>query len=65
MDSKVELYLKRARNELEIAKLLFTLSGNKKLNEFDLDENETFYSSVISHSYYCIFYSAKAILLKN
>ena len=30
---------------------------------FDLPDDISFYSSVISHSYYAIFYAAKAILL--
>lgn len=65
MDSKVELYLKRARTELNIAQLLYKASGNKILNEFDIEETETFYSGVISHSYYSIFYCAKAMLLSK
>ncbi len=30
-----------------------------------IEEPETYYSSVISHAYYCIFYSAKAYLAKK
>ena len=63
MDSKVELYLKRARTEINIGILLLRSSGNRLLNDFDIPEDETFYSGVISHCYYSIFYSAKAILL--
>ena len=63
MDSKVELYLKRSRTEINMAILLIKLSSNKQLHEFDIPEEETFYSGVISHCYYSIFYSAKAMLL--
>ena len=63
MDSKVELYLKRARTEMNMGVLLLKSSGNKLLNDFDIPEDETFYSGVISHCYYSIFYSAKAMLL--
>lgn len=63
MDSKAELYLKRARTEMNMAVLLLKTSGNKMLNKFDIPDDETFYSGVISHCYYSIFYSAKAMLL--
>ena len=63
MASKVDLYLKRARTEINIATLLLKTSGNKMLNDFDISEDETFYSGVISHCNYSIFYSAKAMLL--
>ena len=32
---------------------------------FKIEQPETYYSSVISHAYYCIFYSAKAYLAKK
>ncbi|MBU1204128.1 MAG: HEPN domain-containing protein [Nanoarchaeota archaeon] len=64
MDSKVKIYLQRALNELSIAKLLFNISNNDEgKSKFYVSEGTTYYSSVISHSYYTIFYSAKAILL--
>ena len=65
MDSDIKLLLERAENELELAKVVFTLTENKNIQSeiFHLDKIQTFYSSVISHSYYCIFYSAKAYLL--
>lgn len=62
MDSKVRLYLKRARIEINTAILLLESSNNKLLNNFDISEDETFYSGVISHCYYSIFYCAKAML---
>ena len=64
MDSKVKLYLERAENELRFAKETFNLSGKENLKiELGANPEDTFYSAVISHSYYAIFYSAKAILL--
>jgi uncharacterized protein (UPF0332 family) len=65
MDSEFNdtLYLDRARNELDLAKAIFKLSNEPGLKaEFELKEDATFYSNVISNSYYCIFYSAKAFL---
>ncbi len=65
MDSK--LYLHRAENEIKLAGILFIISDNLHLQTetFDVYRPETYYSAVIAHSYYSIFYSAKAYLLKN
>jgi len=64
MDSLVEIFLERAGNEIMAAESLKKLSEeNNAKEEFGLPEDTTFYSSVISHSYYAIFYAAKAILL--
>lgn len=62
-----ELYLQRAENELVAAELLYAISSNPVLQkeQFKLEKDFTFYSAVISHSYYCIFYSAKAILMQE
>ena len=67
MSDKAELYLQRAENELVAAQMLFDISSNPTLQkeQFKLEKDFTFYSTVISHSYYCIFYSAKAILIKK
>ena len=64
MDSMVKVFLERADNEILAAESLKRLSEeiNTK-EEFKLPSKITFYSSVISHSYYAIFYSAKAMLL--
>lgn len=63
MDSTAKIYLHRALNEISAAKLLFIVSNDTaKKQEFQIEEEMTFFSSVISHSYYSIFYSAKAIL---
>ncbi len=62
-DHKEILYLERAKNELNLAEAIFKLSIENKLKlEFALKEDTTFFSNVISNSYYCIFYSAKALL---
>lgn len=64
MDSKVEMYLNRAKTELETAEILFEVSmnGSAKHN-FPIAVDATYYSGVISHGYYGVFYSAKAMLL--
>ncbi|MDO8549451.1 MAG: HEPN domain-containing protein [Ignavibacteria bacterium] len=64
MDSQVEIYIKRANNEILAAESLKRLSEEIRSKEdFNIPRDATFYSSVISHSYYAIFYAAKAILL--
>ena len=67
MNDEAELYLQRAENELVTAQMLFDVSNNPTLQkeQFKLEKDFTFYSPVIGHSYYSIFYSAKAILIKN
>ncbi len=64
MDSMAEIYFDRASNELMAAESLKKLSEDSKAKEeFNIPQKTTFYSSVISHSYYAVFYAAKAILL--
>jgi uncharacterized protein (UPF0332 family) len=64
MDLEVRLYTGRAENELRLSNALFNLSKNSKLKiELGANESDTFYSAVISHAYYSIFYAAKALLL--
>ena len=65
MNDEAQLYIQRAENELVAAELLFEVSGNEQLQkeEFKLEKEFTFYSMAISHAYYCIFNSAKAILI--
>lgn len=64
MDLKAELFLKRSDNELLLAEKIMVLSGDKNTKDFlKIPEDTTFYSSVIAHSYYAIFYAAKALLL--
>ncbi|MBU1199821.1 MAG: HEPN domain-containing protein [Nanoarchaeota archaeon] len=64
MGSLTEIYVDRANNEIMVAESLKRLSEKEedKVN-FDLPDDISFYSSVISHSYYAIFYAAKALLL--
>ena len=66
MDSRVSIYLKRANNEFVLAEMLFKISGDdeKKL-VLGVNKEETFYSAVISHCYYSIFYAAKAYLISK
>ncbi|MEK6969298.1 MAG: hypothetical protein AABW48_02625 [Nanoarchaeota archaeon] len=67
MNGEAELYLQRAENELVAAQMLFEVSSNPALQkeQFKLEKYFTFYSTVIGHSYYSIFYSAKALLVKQ
>ena len=65
MDSK--LYIHRAENEIKLAEIIFTISEKPKMQieAFDVKDPETYYSGVISHCYYSIFYAAKTYLLKK
>ena len=64
MGSLIEVYLDRANNEIMAAESLKRLSERDEDKiSFDLPDDASFYSSVISHSYYAIFYAAKALLL--
>ena len=64
MDIGVNQYLERAENELRLARAIKIISESLKEKEnLRLKKEDTFYSAVISHCYYAIFYSAKAILL--
>jgi hypothetical protein len=63
MDSR--LHILRAENELKLAGIIFKLSDDESMQTkfFDIKDPETYYSAVIAHCYYSIFYSAKAYLL--
>lgn len=64
MDSKADMYFNRAKTELEAAGILDKVSKNNDAKQnFDISPESTYYSGVISHAYYAIFYSAKAMLL--
>jgi uncharacterized protein (UPF0332 family) len=65
MDSK--LYIHRAENEIKLSEIIFTISENPKIQTsyFYVKEPETYYSAVISHCYYSIFYVTKAYLGKK
>jgi|SRR3989344_5284618 len=65
MDLSYKPYLERANNEIKLAEIIMSLSKDKnlQLDIFKISPPETYFSSVISHSDYAIFYSAKAYLL--
>jgi len=64
MDTRARLYHERSKNEFYAAKAMFNLSDDDKAKvNLGIPREETFYSAAIGHSYYAIFYSAKAILL--
>ena len=65
MDSDTKLHLERAGNELKLAEIIMQMSINKDLQTKipTIDKPDTYFSSVISHAYYSIFYTAKAYLI--
>lgn len=65
MDSK--LYIHKAENEIKLAEIIFAISEkpSMQIEIFKVNDPETYFSAVISHSYYGIFYSAKAYLIKK
>ena len=65
MDSK--LYIHRAENEIKLAEIIFAISEEPVIQKetFKIKEPETYFSAVITHSYYSIFYGAKAYLAKK
>lgn len=66
MDLMIKTYLERSENETIVAESLMRLSQDAEAKMlFGIEKSMTFYSSVISHSYYAIFYASKAILLSK
>lgn len=66
MDSLAKIYLERAENELVLSETLFKVSSNTKLQkDLEIEKSTTFYSAVITHAYYSIFYCAKAYLISK
>ncbi len=64
MDSIHKIYLERAKNELNLSMIIQRISDDKDLQFSVFKMNaDTYYSSVISHAYYSIFYAAKTYLL--
>lgn len=61
------LYLERAENEIVLSNIIFNISNDKNLQSsvFEIVPARTFYSAVITHAYYSMFYAAKAYLIKN
>ena len=64
MDSESEIYIKRARNEINLSKMIMKISEDGKIqaNIFEMPE-DTYQGGVISHAYYSIFYMTKAYLI--
>lgn len=64
MDSESKLYIKRAQNEINLSNMIMKISEDDKLQAdvFEMPQ-DTYFSAVISHAYYSIFYMAKAYLL--
>jgi uncharacterized protein (UPF0332 family) len=57
------LLLERAENEFALTEIVFAISVEPdKQRPLTAKEPSTFYSAVITHAYYTIFYSAKAYL---
>ncbi len=65
MEALSRLYLERSENELNLADMIMKISSDKtlQLEKFDITKEDTYFSAVISHAYYSIFYCAKAYLL--
>jgi len=66
MEPTVKIYLDRAKNELILSRTIFKVSNEEKIKgSLGLTKEITFYSGSITHSYYSIFYSAKAYLISR
>lgn len=67
MDSNINICLERSDNELILARAIQNLSQDSgiKKDNFHIPEEMTFYSAVIAHAYYAIFYSSKAYCLSK
>ncbi len=63
----LKLFILRAANEIKLAQIIFLMSSLPVIQTktFRIKKPETYYSAVISHSYYAIFYTAKAYLLRK
>ena len=66
MDSESKLYIQRAQNEINLSKMILKISEDDNIQRdvFEMPK-DTYYSAVISHAYYSIFYMTKAYLLKK
>lgn len=66
MDPIVTIYFERAENEIDLAESILIISEDNEIkNQLKIDSSRTFYSGVITHSYYSMFYSVKAYLLSK
>ncbi len=63
----LKLYLHRAENEIKLAEIIFAISEEPEIQKetFKINYPETYFSAVITHSYYSIFYGAKSYLIKK
>src|SRR3989304_2044568 len=63
----LKLYIHRAENEIKLAEIIFVISEEPNIQKetFKVNDPETYFSAVIAHSYYSIFYGAKAYLAKK
>lgn len=61
--TRIHLMFGKARNNLKIAKGIFTISTNKETKSLlRMEENDTFFDWVIQASYYSMFHAVNAIL---
>lgn len=66
MDSSYKLYLERSHNELNLSVIIKKISDDQKMQvEIFGVKGDTYYSAVISHAYYSVFYAAKTYLLSK
>src|SRR3989344_9072891 len=66
MDSISKLYTKKAQNEINLSKIILKISQDESLQEKVFSTpKDTYFSAVITHAYFSIFYMAKAYLLKK
>lgn len=65
MDSN--LYIHRAENEIKLAEMIYVISEHPSMQKeiFKVNDPETYFSAVIAHCYYSIFYGAKAYLARK
>jgi uncharacterized protein (UPF0332 family) len=64
MDSTANLFLERAANEHQLTRIILQISDKPDIQRdtFRITEPMTFYSAVIAHSYYAIFFATKSYL---
>ena len=67
MDLKYKIYFDKTQNELNLTQIIYQLSSSPdKQKEFDnITKVDSYYSAVITHAHYVIFYTAKAYLEKK
>ena len=64
MDLTIKIFINRAQNEINLSKIILRVSEDDELQKTVFKTpSDTYYSAVISHAYYSIFYMTKAYLL--